>query len=162
VRHLVLADRDEPRVVHRDIGRLQQRVAKESDRRQVLVRDLFALFLVGRDALEPRHGHDHRQQEVELGVLGHERLYEEGAALRVEADGDPVGDIVVRVGQQVCRVRVLTGERVPVGDEVEAVVPLLQLHPVPEGASEVPQVELSRRAHAGDDSRFHSGHVSSW
>ena len=95
VRHLILADRHELRVVHRDVGRLQQRIAEEPDRRQILVLQLLLLLLVGRHALEPRHRHDHRQQQVQLGVLGHERLDEERALLGIEAGADPVGDVVV-------------------------------------------------------------------
>ena len=37
VRDLILADRHEARVVDGDVGRLQQRIAEEADRRQVLV-----------------------------------------------------------------------------------------------------------------------------
>ena len=85
VRDLILADRHEARVVHRDVGGLQQRIAEEADRRQVLVLQVLLLLLVGRHALEPRHRHDHRQQQVQLGVLGHERLDEERALLRIEA-----------------------------------------------------------------------------
>ena len=53
------------------------------------------------------------------------------------------------------RVGVVAGQRVPVGDEVEAVVLLLQRGPVVQRPGEVAKVELSGRAHARDDARFH-------
>ena len=50
-------------------------------------------------------------------------------------------------------VGVVAGQRVPVGDEVEAVVLVLQRHPVAEGADEVAEVQPSGRPHARDDPR---------
>ena len=85
VRHLILADRHEVRVVDDDVGGLQQRIAEEAEVRQILVGELLDLLLVGRHALEPRDRRDHLQQQVQLGVLGHERLDEERALLRIDA-----------------------------------------------------------------------------
>ena len=51
-------------------------------------------------------------------------------------------------------VGVLARQRVPVGDEIEAVVLVLQRRPVLERADEVAEVELARRAHARHDSRL--------
>ena len=48
VRDLILPDRHEPAVVERDVCRLQQRIAEEPERRQILVGQLFLLLLVGR------------------------------------------------------------------------------------------------------------------
>ena len=93
------------RVVHRDVGGLQQRIAEEPDRRQILVLQVLLLLLVGRHALEPRHRHHHRQQQIELGVLGHQRLDEERALLRIEPGADPVGHVVVGVAGQLARCR---------------------------------------------------------
>ena len=55
-------------------------------------------------------------------MLGHERLDEERALLRVEAGADPVGDVLVGVRRQLARVGEVARQRVPVGDEIEAVV----------------------------------------
>ena len=52
------------------------------------------------------------------------------------------------------RVGVVAGQRVPVGDEIEAVVLLLQRHPVAERADEVAEMQAAGRPHAGDDARF--------
>ena len=91
VRRLVLAHRHGVGLVDDDVGRLQQRVAQEAVGREVLLGELLLLLLVGRHALEPRHGHDHREQQVQLGVLGHQALDEEGRARGIEPGGQPVG-----------------------------------------------------------------------
>ena len=103
----------------------------------------------------------HRQQHVQLGVLGHQRLHEEGAALRVQARGDPIGHVVERILGEASRVAVLARQRVPIGHEVEAIVGVLQLDPVAEGTSQVAEMQLSRRAHAREHAFRHgpSTHV---
>ena len=154
VRDLIFADRNALRVVHGDVGGLQQRVAEKPDRRQILVLEVVLLLLVGRHALEPGHRHDHRQQQVQLGVLGHERLDEKRALLGIEAGADPVGDVLVGVRRQLARVGVVARQRVPVGDEIEAVVLLLQRHPVAERADQMAEMQAARRPHAGDDAVF--------
>ena len=122
VRHLVVAHRHEVGVVDDDVGGLQQRVAEEADARQVALGELLDLLLVGRHALQPRNRRDHLQQQVQLGVLGHHRLHEDRAPLGVDAGANPVGDVVDRAVDDVAGVGEVAGERVPVGDEVEAVV----------------------------------------
>ena len=148
VRHLILAHRHEVRVIDDDVGGLQQRVPEKSEVRQIAVRHLLDLFLVSRDALEPRDRRHHLQQQVQLRVLRHERLHEQRALLRIDARADPVRDVVERVFDDRRRVRVIAGERVPVGDEVETVVLPLQLLPVLQRAHQVSQVQAARRAHA--------------
>ena len=155
MRHLILADRDRVGVVDDDVGGLQERIAQEAERGQILLGQLLDLFLVGRHALEPRRRDGHRQQQIQLGVLGHQRLDEERAALGIEAGRDPVGGHVVGVGDDRRGVRVVAGQRVPVGDEVEAVVLVLQRGPVVEGADQMAEMELSGRAHPRHDAWFH-------
>ena len=154
VRDLILAYRNEFRVVHRDVSCLQQRITEEADRREVLLGELLLLFLVRRNPFEPWDRDDHRQQQEQLGVLRDERLHEDGAALRVDAGRNPVGEIVERVTGDRLRVRILAGQRVPVGDEVEAVVLFLERDPILERAHEVAEMQFARRPHAGNDSRF--------
>ena len=48
-------------------------------------------------------------------------------------------------------VGVVGGERVPVHDREEAVVLVLQAHPVVEGAGQVAEVQRPRGPHAGED-----------
>src|SRR5262249_855302 len=55
------------------------------------------------------------------------------------------------------RVGVVARQRMPVGDEVEAVVLVLHRHPVAEGAHQVTEVQAAGRPHAGDDTRFPAG-----
>ena len=43
----------------------------------------------------------------------------------------------------------------PVGNEIEALVLILEGHPVVQGADEMTKMELARRPHAGDNARFH-------
>ena len=49
----------------------------------------------------------------------------------------------------------------PVGDEVEAVVLVLQRRPVVQRAHEMAEVELAGRPHARDDARFHGSRILS-
>ncbi len=89
-------------------------------------------------------------------MLGNERLDEERAPLRVEPGRYPVGCHVVRMRHDGRGVGIVAGERVPVGNEVEAVVLILKRRPVVEGADEMPEVQLARRTHTRDDAWFHS------
>ena len=159
VRNLILADRHVVRVVNDDVRCLEERISEEPERRQVLLRQLFNLFLVRRNAFEPGNRHRHRQEQVQLGMLRHQRLHEQGAPLRVDAGRNPIRDHVVRVGDDAAGVAVVAGERVPVGDEVEAVVRLLQLGPVLQGSDEMTEVQLPRRAHARHDAWLHGTRI---
>ena len=145
--HLVVADRDELRIVHGHVGRLQQGIPEESNRRKILVPERLLLLPVCRHALEPGHRHHHRKEQIQLGVLRYLRLNEKGALLRIEAGANPVGHVLVRVGGQLTRVGVVAGQGVPVGDEVEAVVLVLQRHPVAERPDQVPQMEAPGGTH---------------
>ena len=91
-------------------------------------------------------------------MLGHHRLDEQRALLRIDAGGDPVGGVVEGAGRDLRRVRVLAGQRVPVGHEVEAVERILELDPVAQRADQVPEMELSRRAHPRHDTFLHTHH----
>ena len=65
------------------INALEQRVREKPECGEIAVLQILLLLLVGRHPLEPGHGHDHRQEEEQLGVLRYERLDEEGALLRI-------------------------------------------------------------------------------
>ena len=73
----------------------------------------------------------------------------------IEARRDPVGDHRVGVLDDLARVGVLARQRVPVGDEVEALVLVLERHPVVQRADEVAEMQLAGRPHAGDNACFH-------
>jgi hypothetical protein len=151
VGHLVLAHRNPRRAVHQDVGRLQQRVAEEAVGRQVLVRQLVLLVLVGRYALEPAQRRAHRQREVKLGVLGQPRLQEQHRARRVDPGGEPVDHHLPDVLADNLGRIVVSGERMPIGHEEEAVVLGLQPDPVLQRAVVVAEVQRAGGAHAGED-----------
>ena len=73
------------------------------------------------------------------------------ALLGVEPGGEPVDDHVVDGLLDDLALFVVRGQRVPVGDEVEAVVVVLQPHPVLQRAVVVAQVHRAGGAHAGKD-----------
>ena len=148
VRRLVFADRHEAGLVDQDVGRLQKRVAEEAVGREVAVLEFFDLILVARHALEPCERRPHRQQREQLGVLGQAALDEDRRLFRVDAGGEPVDHHVVDIAFDDLAVFVMRGQRVPVGDEVEAVVFGLQPHPVLQRAVVVTEVQRAGRAHA--------------
>ena len=123
---LVFADGDEKCVawfaIHDDVGGLQARVAEEAVGVEIFVGDVFKRFFVGGDALEPTERRDHREEQVQLGVFRDKRLLEEDRFLWVEAGGEVVGDDFDRVLRDLRGVGVVAGQRMPVGDEIEAVV----------------------------------------
>ena len=147
---LVFADRNEERsaffAVDDDVGGLQARIAEESVGVEIFVCDVFEGFFVGGDALEPTERRDHREQQVKFGVFGDQRLLEDDGFLRIEAGGQVVGDDFDRVLGDLRRVGVIAGERVPVGDEVEAVVfgIVLEANPVLQRAEIVADVQACR------------------
>ena len=53
VRHLVLADRDDVRLVDQNIRRLQHGITEKPVSAQVFFLDVFLLLFVRRDALQP-------------------------------------------------------------------------------------------------------------
>ena len=78
VRDLIFADRNEIGIVNDDIGRLQDRVAKEAVGAEVAIFQILDLLFVSGNALEPRKRRDHRKEQIQLGVLQHARLDEQG------------------------------------------------------------------------------------
>ena len=124
-------------------------IAEEAVGRQILFLELRLLVLVGRHALEPAQRRDHRQQQMQLGVLGHVRLHEQGRDPGVQARGQPVDEHVVDVLLQPRRVLVAGGQRVPVGDEEVALVLVLQFHPVAQRAVKIAQMQRPGGPHAG-------------
>src|SRR5258708_23222051 len=107
------------------------------------------LILVGRDALQPSHGGDHRQQEMQFRMLRHLRLNEQrgdaGIEARRETEEGQRQD-VLRELRGVLRAR---GERMPIGDEEKAFVLVLQFDPILESTVVVAQMQLARGPNAG-------------
>ena len=157
VRHLVLAHRDVLRAVQQDVGGLQQRIAEESVRGQIAVGKLRLLILVGRHALQPAERGDHRQQQMQLGMLGHARLDEQRRDARVQARRQPVDRHRPDVLLELRGVLVAGRERMPVGDEEIAFVLVLQLDPVLQRAVVVAQMQHAGRAHTGQHAPILNG-----
>ncbi len=157
--NLILADRHQVRAVDGNVGRLKQRISEEADGGEILVAQRLLLFLVRRHTLEPRNRHDHREQQVQLGMLRHHRLHKKCAALRVQACRDPVDHVVIRVRGKTARVRVVARQRVPIRHEIETVVLLLECHPVLQRAHQMAEMQLAGGTHSGHNSLFGGTHL---
>src|SRR2546429_7400759 len=151
VRHLVLAHGHVGGAVHQDVGALQQRVTEEAVGPEILLLQLLLLILVTGYALAPAERRDHRQQQVQLRVLGHVRLDEQRRDPGIEAGRQPVDEHLVHVLLQVRGLVVAGREHVPVGHEEEALVLVLQLHPVAQRAVIVAEVQPPGGSHARQD-----------
>ena len=156
MRHLILAHRNELRVVNDDVGRLQQWIPEKTQRREILLGELFDLLFVGRDPFQPGNRNSHREQQKEFRVFGHQRLNEECRPFGIETRGEPVGRHVEGARHDLRGVGVIAGERMPVGDEIEAIVLILKGGPIIQRSDKVPEVQLSGRAHARNHTRLHS------
>src|ERR1700722_7251284 len=89
---------------------------------------------------------------MKLGVFGDERLLKNDALFGVETRGQVVGNDFDRILCDLRSVGVVAGERVPVSDEVEAVVfgIVLEANPVLQRPKVVADVESPGGAHAAD------------
>ncbi len=127
---LVLPHRHEISLHDQDIGRHQYRVGKQAVfRRQALGEFVF----IGVAALQQAHRRDRREQPGELRDLRQVRLQEDGRHLGVQAQGEEGRGHLQGALTQFLRL-VYTGQGVIVGDEVVAVVLVLQVQVLPERA----------------------------
>src|SRR6266702_2106055 len=90
VRQLVLSDRYAGGLVENDVGRHQHRVAEKAEGGQILGFQVVLHLLVGRASLQPGDRRDHRQDQVQLGMVRHQALAEDDAFCRVKPEGDPI------------------------------------------------------------------------
>ena len=67
---------------------------------------------------------------MQLGVLRHMRLHEQRRDAGIEARGEPIDHHLVGVLGQATRVFVACRQRMPIGDEKETRVLILQIDPV--------------------------------
>ena len=151
VRDLILADGHVPGAVNEDVGRLQQRVPEKAVRGEIAFLQLLLLILVARHAFEPAVRRDHRQQQMQLRMLRHARLNEDRRLAGIDAHRQPVDCDVEHARCNRGRILVLRRQRVPVRDEEEAIVLVLQRDPVLQNAVVMTEVQLARRAHSGQD-----------
>ena len=99
---------------------------------------------------------------MQLGVLRHARLDEQRRLRRIDAGGQPVDHHVPYVLPDDLRIFVVRGQRMPVGDEKQALVLVLQLDPVLQHAVIVAEMQRAGRAHAGQDAiREHGRNLQS-
>ena len=105
---------------------------------------LRLLLLIGRSPLDPAHGRDGHQDPGELLHLGAMALHEEGALVRVEAQGNERRGHLARLATQLLAV-VHAGKGVVIDDAVDGLVVLLQRHVIADGAQVVPQVRRPAR-----------------
>jgi hypothetical protein len=80
-------------------------------------------------------------------------LNEDGGFFRIESGGQVVQGDVEGFELEAARIGVVRGQRVPVGDEEVALVLVLQLDPVGQGAHVVAQVELAGGTHSAQNTR---------
>ena len=150
MRQLVGPDRHQSGAVQQNVRRLQQRIAKKAVGVEVLVLQVLLQFLVRWHPLQPAQRTDHRQQEVQLGVLGHLRLDEQRGRARADPGGQPVHRHAHDVLRDFAGTLVVSGQRMPVDDAEEAFVLMLQPDPVLQYAVVVAKVQSAAGAHTGN------------
>jgi len=88
---------------------------------------------------------------MQFGMLDHARLHKQRGLRRIDAGGEPVDRHVAHVFLDHLRRVVVRGQRMPVGDEKQALVFVLQAQPVFEHAMVVAKVQAPGGAHAGEN-----------
>ncbi len=152
MRDLVLPHGNMGGTVEDDVGGLEDRVAEEAVLGQIAVFDLGHLVLIGGVSQKPGHRGHHAQEKIELGVGLHVRLLEENALLRGEAGREKVQEKLPDVVPKGVGLLVVRGQRMPVGNEEKAVMPVLEQGPVSECPHVVAQVQPSGGLNAAHDS----------
>src|SRR5687767_562841 len=88
---------------------------------------------------------------MQLGMLLHRRLHEDRALLRIQTCSEPVRNSFEGGLADVLRIGVIGSERVPVGNEIEALIRVLKLDPVAYRSEVVAEVDAAGRTEAADD-----------
>ena len=169
MRDLVLPHGNMGGTVEDDVGRLEDRVAQEAVLGQIAVFDLGHLILVGGISEKPGHRGHHPQEKIELGMGLHVGLLEKDTLLGIEAGREEVQKKLPDIVPKGVGLLVVRGQRMPVGNEEKAVVPILELYPVSEGPHVVAQVQPSGGLDAAHDPShgnlrlvFHSLSLRCW
>src|ERR1700674_376040 len=145
---LILADWDTDALDDQDVRTLEDRVGQQPE--IYVVRAQLRLFFEGRCAHDPAQWRDHRKHERQLRDLRDLRLKIKDAALGIDPDRQQVCREVEHLAFDGATVR-FGGKGVVVGNEVVAVVLVLQADPVFPGAEIVAKVKAPCRAHAAED-----------
>ncbi len=151
VLRLVLAHGHDAGLVEQDVGGHQHGVLQQAVAHGFL---FGGLHLVLRHALQPAHRRDAGEHPGQLGVRGHGGLHHDGAGLGIDAGGQIERGDLLDFGAQLGGVLV-ERDGVQVDDAEDALVIVLDAHPVLERAQVVSDVQISGRLHAGKDSCFH-------
>ena len=89
---------------------------------------------------------------MQFGVFQDVRLNKQDGLFRIDTSRQPVDDHLEGRRSDAAWIVVLRGQRVPVGNEEEAGILVLQAHPVFKYAMIVAKVQAAGRPHAGKNS----------
>ena len=155
---LVLADRHAGRVIGQDVGRHQVRIDVQPGRGVLPV--LARLVLELRHAVQPADARDAVEDPGKLRVCADTRLHEQDVLARVDAAGEQHRRHLAGLLRELLRVLPF-GDRMQVDHAVDAVVAVLQRHPVAHGAEVVAEMGDAGRLDAGEDA-LHGGLIADW
>ena len=122
---LILTDRDKVGLVQENVGGLQDRVSEEPKGRQISIGDLLLFLFIGRVTLQPRNGRDHREEQMQDGMIGIGGLDEDRGFIGVDAHCEPVDEHLMHKFPDARCVGIVRRESVPVRDEEKTVVLIL-------------------------------------
>ena len=148
---LVAADGNVVRLIEQNVRRHQGGVGEQA------AVDVLGVF--GALVLKLRHTRELAEHGVavehpaELGVRGHMALDEERVLFRVETAGDVLRELLDGAAAQVGGI-LAHGDRVHIHDAVQAVVLILQAHPVLDGSHVGAERQLAAGLDAGEHHFF--------
>jgi hypothetical protein len=151
VRLVVTSNGDGLRARQQNIHGLQNGIAKQTERHGVDVGVARHVF-EGGHPFEARNGDQHFKEQIQLIGFRNRRLDEDGADVRVNADGEIIQHGLADEGWNlfdVLRLR-FGGQRVQVRDDEEGVVLMLQSHTIFERADVMTEVQASCGAVASE------------
>src|SRR5689334_23360639 len=114
-------------LVKDNISGHQNRVTEKAESGKILSSQIFLHLLVSRIPLKPGNRGNHREDQIQLGMLWDMALAEDRALLRVDTKGNPVQDHIPDTLPDAGGVGVFSGKRVPVGGKEETFIISLQL-----------------------------------
>ncbi len=120
---------------------------------QIFVLDILKRFFVRRHALEPAQRRHHGQQQMQLRMFRNQRLLKDHAFFRIEPSRQIIGGNLDHVLRNRGCIGVVARQRMPIRNEVEAVVGriILQAHPIRQRAKIIPDMHATRGPHAAQD-----------
>ena len=150
---LVLADRHRGRVIYQDVGRHQVRIHVQPGRGVLAV--LAGLVLELRHAVQPADPRHAIEDPAQPHMRRHRRLQEQDVFVRIDATGQQHRGHLPRLPGQFLRLLPL-GDRVQIDHAIQALMLLLQRHPVADGAEVIAERGDAGGLDAGQDT-VHGG-----